>query len=218
MEKIAARCALSLIHLGIWFVYMVLAVIHWLKMTLVNIVYKQLFQQTSYERAAEDSKVLTKIPRHLCIVMTSHKHLHMLPQLSAWSFICGVKRVTILAEGADATVINKKLSRMGSECRDGELRITTLAHERSKFMRAVHNLKNEVDIDMNRVDMELKKLSSEEADVVICIGPYYSTYGLSPWDIRLSEIFYLPENRSIFYDDFIGALKKFSKCNQRLGK
>lgn len=60
--------------------------------------------------------------------------------------------------------------------------------------------------------------SLPEPDLVLYTGPYCTTYGLLPWQIRLTEFIQLSLDHSVDIYSYIGALYKYNKCDQRFGK
>lgn len=57
-----------------------------------------------------------------------------------------------------------------------------------------------------------------DPEVAIVIGRKLSSYGLLPWNIRLTEFFQFNNYYDISVSKFNNILKKFSKCEQRYGK
>ncbi|XP_014355796.2 dehydrodolichyl diphosphate synthase complex subunit Nus1 [Papilio machaon] len=57
-----------------------------------------------------------------------------------------------------------------------------------------------------------------DPDLVMYTGPHCSTYGLLPWQIRLTEFVQLSLDHSVDISSYIGALYKYNKCDQRFGK
>lgn len=63
-----------------------------------------------------------------------------------------------------------------------------------------------------------KYLPIPDPDLVLYSGPLCCTYGLLPWHIRLSEFIQLSPDSSLSVDNYINALCKYNKCEQRFGK
>ncbi|XP_041980227.1 dehydrodolichyl diphosphate synthase complex subunit Nus1 [Aricia agestis] len=57
-----------------------------------------------------------------------------------------------------------------------------------------------------------------DPEVVLYTGRLCCTHGLLPWQIRLSEFIPLSLFHSIHVDDYINAIYKYNKCDQRFGK
>ncbi|KAF9816439.1 hypothetical protein SFRURICE_000345 [Spodoptera frugiperda] len=64
----------------------------------------------------------------------------------------------------------------------------------------------------------LKYPSIPDPELVLYTGPLCRTHGLLPWQIRLSEFIQLSLDHSVSIDNFIGALFRYNKCDQRFGK
>ncbi|KAI5960982.1 uncharacterized protein KGF55_004249 [Candida pseudojiufengensis] len=74
------------------------------------------------------------------------------------------------------------------------------------------------DITIELIDEELIELVGPEPDLLISFGPSLNLEDYPPWHIRLSEIYWEPENKDVNYAVFIRALKKFSNCKVNVGK
>ncbi|CUM67675.1 uncharacterized protein PRCAT00005377001 [Priceomyces carsonii] len=74
------------------------------------------------------------------------------------------------------------------------------------------------DITVNLVNDELTELVGPEPDLLIYFGPSLDLQDYPPWQIRLTEIYWEPENRDVNYAVFVRALQKFSNCKVNVGK
>lgn len=58
-----------------------------------------------------------------------------------------------------------------------------------------------------------------DPDLAFYFGPFCCTYGLSPWQIRLTEFVQIDgRRRYIGVDSFLKGLYTYAKCEQRFGK
>ncbi|XP_047531066.1 dehydrodolichyl diphosphate synthase complex subunit Nus1 [Vanessa atalanta] len=57
-----------------------------------------------------------------------------------------------------------------------------------------------------------------DPDLVIFTGPLCCTFGLLPWQIRLTEFIQVDVHHNININCYLGALYKYNKCDQRFGK
>ncbi|KAJ0183182.1 hypothetical protein K1T71_001158 [Dendrolimus kikuchii] len=57
-----------------------------------------------------------------------------------------------------------------------------------------------------------------DPDMALYTGCLCSTKGLLPWQIRLTVFVQLSTDHSINVDQYLGAIHKYSKCDQRFGK
>ena len=73
------------------------------------------------------------------------------------------------------------------------------------------------DISMELVDAELSEGIMAEPELLILFGPYVELSGYPPWQIRLTEIFCLPDNETFGYQVFVKALRNFSSAQFRRG-
>lgn len=80
---------------------------------------------------------------------------------------------------------------------------------------------SESKIDVNSVSLQEKlheKCPLPDPEVAIVIGNKLCSYGMLPWNIRLTEFFQFNNYYDISISKFNSILKKFSKCEQRYGK
>jgi dehydrodolichyl diphosphate syntase complex subunit NUS1 len=73
------------------------------------------------------------------------------------------------------------------------------------------------DINMDLVDAELSEGIMPEPDLLILFGPHVELAGYPPWQVRLTEIFCLPDNQGVGYQVFLRALRNFSDAQFRRG-
>ncbi len=74
------------------------------------------------------------------------------------------------------------------------------------------------DIGTDLIDAELSDAFLPEPDLLILFGPYVELEGYPPWQIRLTEIFCLQDNRGVGYQVFLRGLRNFAKAQMRRGK
>ncbi|XP_072218949.1 dehydrodolichyl diphosphate synthase complex subunit nus1 [Leuresthes tenuis] len=75
------------------------------------------------------------------------------------------------------------------------------------------------DISVSMLDVLLRESKNiPDPELVVKFGPVNSTLGFLPWHIRLTEFISLPSHRSVSYEDLLGALQRYSACQQRLGQ
>lgn len=106
------------------------------------------------------------------------------------------------------------------------INIYTKNDGRPKIARCIQRIaKNEIICDKS------KELTAQELDIALskeyttipdpCLalyaGPSCSTKGMLPWQIRLTEFIQLSVNNVVTLDNYLGALYKYNKCDQRFG-
>lgn len=74
------------------------------------------------------------------------------------------------------------------------------------------------DITIKFIDRELKQLVGEEPDLIVMFTPYLDLQGFPPWHIRLSEMYWEPDNEAVSYIVFLRALQKYSTCKVNIGR
>ncbi|KAF2751006.1 di-trans,poly-cis-decaprenylcistransferas-like protein [Sporormia fimetaria CBS 119925] len=73
-------------------------------------------------------------------------------------------------------------------------------------------------IDSQLIDSELCDAVSTEPDLLVLFTPEVRLKGYPPWQLRLTEIFHLPDNKGVNYQVFLRALHKYAKVEMRLGR
>jgi dehydrodolichyl diphosphate syntase complex subunit NUS1 len=73
-------------------------------------------------------------------------------------------------------------------------------------------------IDSKLIDAELCEAVSSEPDLLVLFSPTVVLKGYPPWQLRLTEIFHLPDNKGVNYQVFLRALYNYSKVEMRLGR
>ncbi|XP_076852089.1 dehydrodolichyl diphosphate synthase complex subunit nus1 [Brachyhypopomus gauderio] len=98
---------------------------------------------------------------------------------------------------------------------------------KQSIVRAAQNLcraveqkeRTSTDISVPLLDSLLRESKDvPDPDLVMKFGPVESTLGFLPWHIRLSEFVSMPSHKDVSYEDFLGALRSYAACEQRLGK
>ncbi|KAL6453100.1 NUS1 Dehydrodolichyl diphosphate synthase complex subunit NUS1 [Candida maltosa Xu316] len=74
------------------------------------------------------------------------------------------------------------------------------------------------DITIDLIDEELRELVGPEPDLLISFAPSLNLEDYPPWHIRLSEIYWEPDNKDVNYAVFLRALQQFSNCKINIGK
>ncbi|KAF3185088.1 hypothetical protein TWF788_004909 [Orbilia oligospora] len=74
------------------------------------------------------------------------------------------------------------------------------------------------DVTAELIEAELESLTIPEPDLLILFSPSVKLLGYPPWQIRLTEIFHLPDNDAVGYQVFLRALYNYAKCEMRFGR
>ena len=74
------------------------------------------------------------------------------------------------------------------------------------------------DITIDLVDAELAESVMTEPDLLILFSPSVDLQGYPPWQMRLTEIFHVPDNQGVGYQVFYRALCNFAKAQMRFGR
>ena len=74
------------------------------------------------------------------------------------------------------------------------------------------------DISLNLIDTEITESIMGEPDLLVLFGPHISLQGYPPWQVRLTEIFHVPDNNGVGYQTFLRALHSYAKASMRFGR
>jgi undecaprenyl pyrophosphate synthase len=74
------------------------------------------------------------------------------------------------------------------------------------------------DISSELVDAELSESVMGEPDLLILFGPHVQLSGYPPWQVRLTEIFHVPDNQGVGYQVFYRGLCKYANAQMRFGR
>ncbi|XP_063979569.1 dehydrodolichyl diphosphate synthase complex subunit Nus1 [Diachasmimorpha longicaudata] len=73
------------------------------------------------------------------------------------------------------------------------------------------------EIDINLMDEKLH-FNFPDPDLAIVCGKTFSTFGLLPWHIRVTEFIHLSTHHHVSHQNFMDILVKYGCCEQRYGK
>ena len=74
------------------------------------------------------------------------------------------------------------------------------------------------DISLDLVDAEITESVMGEPDLLVLFGPSVELQGYPPWQVRLTEIFYVQDNTGVGYQIFLRALYSYAKAQMRFGR
>ncbi len=74
------------------------------------------------------------------------------------------------------------------------------------------------DITIDLIDAELNESIMAEPDLLILFGPHIELSGYPPWQVRLTEIFHVPDNHSVGYQVFLWGLYSYADAEFRIGR
>ncbi|EGV62913.1 hypothetical protein CANTEDRAFT_115880 [Yamadazyma tenuis ATCC 10573] len=74
------------------------------------------------------------------------------------------------------------------------------------------------DITIDLINDELVELVGSEPDLMIIFNPNLDLQDYPPWHIRLTELYWEPDNKDITYAVFIRALQNYAKAKVNVGK
>lgn len=74
-------------------------------------------------------------------------------------------------------------------------------------------------VTVDEISSYLKGMNGvPDPDLIVYFGQTLSLQGYPPWQSRLSEIVHLRSHKHITYKEFYKVLKRYSRCEQRVGK
>ena len=207
------------------------------------------FSNSSFESIILDKEELIKVPTHIGFVLNEESvDYDSLSNLTLWSFLCGVKYITIADtnEVLESKVFMKMLTNICNKQSLSEIDLmsfhdhkinlsssakyniifTSVDYQRREFLKSVQSFGEnseyvkKIKFNIDAIDSVLKNRSNDiqDPDLLVSFGSFYSTFGYAPWDLRLTEIINLQTHHHFFYSDFISILQRFSTCKQRFGK
>ncbi|ODQ68517.1 Undecaprenyl diphosphate synthase, partial [Nadsonia fulvescens var. elongata DSM 6958] len=98
---------------------------------------------------------------------------------------------------------------------DGREGLVDLTKTLARLAHAKRIRAKEITIEV--VDREMKNSVTGEPDLLVLFGPMVNLQAFPPWQIRLSEIYYHPDNNEVSYGIFLKALEKYSNCKINVG-
>ncbi|KAF2874857.1 di-trans,poly-cis-decaprenylcistransferas-like protein [Massariosphaeria phaeospora] len=73
-------------------------------------------------------------------------------------------------------------------------------------------------IDSRLIQSELTIHVCSEPDLLVLFSPTVVLKGYPPWQLRLTEIIHIPDNKGVNYQVFLRALRKYAKAEMRVGR
>jgi dehydrodolichyl diphosphate syntase complex subunit NUS1 len=75
------------------------------------------------------------------------------------------------------------------------------------------------DVKYELIDTEITDSVMTEPDLLLTFGPRVVLEGYPPWQLRLTEIFHVPDNaEGVGYQVFLRALHNYAKAQMRFGR
>ncbi|KAK9297022.1 hypothetical protein QLX08_009121 [Tetragonisca angustula] len=99
---------------------------------------------------------------------------------------------------------------------DGKQEIVSLTKTLAEAVVTGTIKPEEIDIDL--LNEKLNSRGIPDPDMGVIYGRFCSTYGVLPWQTRITEFYTLPLHNTLSAKDFTYLLEKYSKCEQRYGK
>lgn len=81
-----------------------------------------------------------------------------------------------------------------------------------------HNKLSPADISVELIDAEITESIMGEPDLLILFDPDVKLEGYPPWQLRLTEIFHVPDNQEVEYLVWLKGLHRFAKAEMRFGR
>lgn len=110
----------------------------------------------------------------------------------------------------------KHLSVMLLSAEDGRDSVVDLTKTLAEM--AQRNKISPADVTIDLVDAELAESVVPDPDLLILFSPSVNLQGYPPWQLRLTEIFHVPDNQGVGYQVFYRALCNFAKAQMRFGR
>ncbi|EGW31415.1 uncharacterized protein SPAPADRAFT_61977 [Spathaspora passalidarum NRRL Y-27907] len=161
----------------------------------------------------QSSESLTSLSRYISKNLTLYFGTDTKP---TFSITIPHKNLITFSEGASSTNRKVDLEISLISYVDGKPTIVDLARTMGEL--AVNGELSPKDINAELIDGELTDLVGPEPDLLISFAPSLDLEDYPPWHIRLTEIYWEPDNKEVSYPIFIRALQQFSNCKVNIGK
>ncbi|KAI7847378.1 Decaprenyl diphosphate synthase-like protein [Circinella umbellata] len=242
---VLCRILLHLIHIG----YLTFIIYKTLRSMLIDLYHQHLVTSTDTEELIRfDKAQLTKIPKHLSILISSellHERtvkewdviLDDLCRVSCWAWEFGIEELSVFDASGELKSLGidvyKRQSTMlhqwmtNKEKRGLKFSVVSAEDGRPSISRAAQNIvKQKIpseNIDIALVDKfvhECSEISDPELMLVYDALPhsYISLDGFPPWHIRLTEFINKGTHHRLDYMTFSSTLLQYSKVEQRFGR
>lgn len=99
---------------------------------------------------------------------------------------------------------------------DGQDSIVDLTKTLTEMSQRGKISADEINIDL--IDAELSESVMSEPELLILFGPTVELDGYPPWQIRLTEIYNVPDNNGVGYQVFLRALYNYAQAQMRFGR
>ncbi|KAF3423604.1 hypothetical protein E2986_03954 [Frieseomelitta varia] len=99
---------------------------------------------------------------------------------------------------------------------DGKQEIVSLTKTLAEAVVTGTIKPEEINIDLLNEKLNSRRIP--DPDMGVIYGRFCSTYGVLPWQTRITEFYTLPLHNTLSAKDFTYLLEKYSKCEQRYGK
>ena len=142
-------------------------------------------------------------------------HIHPALTLRA-PHVPSIELAALPQEQTDDDHIDGHLSIMLLSAEDGRDSLVDLTKTLAEMAQRSKISSSDVSIDL--VDAELKESVMGEPDLLLIFGPHVELSGYPPWQIRLTEIFHVPDNQGVGYQVFLRGLHNYAKAQMRLGR
>lgn len=83
---------------------------------------------------------------------------------------------------------------------------------------AQHSKLSPSDISTDLIDTEISESVMGDPDLLVLFTPSIELLGYPPWQLRLTEIFHIKDNRSFGYHVFLQALYNYANAQMRFGR
>lgn len=142
------------------------------------------------------------------------------------NFLIKIPHLNLSYSGIDGVLIDNGIERSNKDDYDIEISLLSKVDGRSTIVEmtkvmaqlAKNGELKKSDITIKFLDHELRQLVGEEPDLIILFQPYLDLQGYPPWHIRLTEMYWEPDNDNVSYVVFLRALQKYSTCKVNVGR
>ncbi|RLV89334.1 Dehydrodolichyl diphosphate synthase complex subunit NUS1 [Spathaspora sp. JA1] len=161
----------------------------------------------------QSSESLTRLSRYITKNLTLYFGTDAIP-----TFSITIPHKNIIIYSSENIAANKKVDLEINLISNIDGKPTIVELTKTMCELAINGELSVKDINPELIDEELIELVGPEPDLLISFGPSLDLEDYPPWHIRLTEIYWEPDNKEVSYPIFIRALQQFSNCKVNVGK
>lgn len=172
-----------------------------------------------------------RIPQHIAMTFTNESHqldLKSVSKLICWCKQLGVKYITLFDDLGRIRMSQKELyshledqmSQIGYEKPISYIKGLNILSRTDGRQKFIHDIKGLLKYEPEKIDIDLVQKQvgwTSDPEMLISFGNHFCLHGFPPWQLRLTEVFFIPTHKYITRNIFIDCLIRYTSTTQRLG-